>query len=223
MTLFLFIKFLLVKLYLGARQVFLLAKLHKENPNCKFYPGAKISNSLFGNFNVIFNDVLIDSCEIGDHTYIQKKSSIFNAKIGKFCSIASNVSIGPGRHKIDSVSTHPVFYLNETPLVKKYSKKDLFEVSELTVIGNDVWIGERVIVMDGVKIGTGAVIASGSIVTKDVPSYAIIGGVPAKLIRYRFSSEIINDLLKSEWWNLPESVLEKEYFKFIDINDFFKI
>ncbi|WP_317047887.1 CatB-related O-acetyltransferase [Cognataquiflexum aquatile] len=197
-----------------------IAKLQNENPNCRFYPGTKISNSVFGKYNVIFNDVLMDSCEIGDHTYIQKRSTIFNAKIGKFCSIASGVTIGPGSHKLDSISTHPIFYLNKTPLVKKFSKSDLYSVSKVTIIENDVWIGEKAIVMDGVKIGTGSVVASGAVVTKDVPPYAIVGGVPAKLIKYRFSDQIIDDLLQSEWWNMPEVELEKKFLSFINIDEF---
>ena len=76
-------------------------------------------------------------------------------------------------------------------------------------VGNDVWIGTKVIVMGGVTIGDGAVIGAGSIVTKDVPPYAIVAGVPAKIIRYRFSEEIVKELQNIKWWNLPEDILKE--------------
>lgn len=204
-----FFKRVLLNLYTSINEVLCLARLQKKHPSCAFYSGAKISNTVFGNYNIVFNDVLMDSCTIDDHTYIQKRTSLFNVDIGKFCSIASGVSIGPGVHKTDGVSTHPVFYLNNTPLIKKYSDKDLFIPSKRTLIGHDVWIGEKAIVLDGVIIGTGAIIAAGSVVTKDVAPYAIVGGVPAKQIKYRFEEREIDLLLKSEWWYYPEDWFEK--------------
>jgi acetyltransferase-like isoleucine patch superfamily enzyme len=208
-----FFKRVLLNLYISLNEVFSVARLQKKNPSCAFYSGSKIANTVFGNYNIVFNDVLMDSCAIGDHTYIQKRTTIFNADIGKFCSIASGVSIGPGVHKTDGVSTHPVFYLYNTPLIKKFSDKDLFIPSKRTTIGHDVWIGERAIVLDGVTIGTGAIIAAGAVVTKDVAPYAIVGGVPAKQIKFRFKESEIDSLLKSEWWNKSEKwLLENHLF-----------
>lgn len=220
MVILYFFRSIFFHLYLRIIEVYSIAKLQNENPNCRFYPGTKISNSVFSKYNVIFNDVLMDSCEIGDHTYIQKRSTIFNAKIGKFCSIASGVSIGPGIHKLDGISTHPVFYLNETPLIKKFSKEDLYEVSKQTIIGHDVWIGERAILMDGISVGTGAVIAAGAVVTKDVAPYSIVGGVPARHLKFRFEMEEILVLLKSEWWNYSDKWMEENYKSFNKIDDF---
>jgi acetyltransferase-like isoleucine patch superfamily enzyme len=165
----------------------------------------------------------MDNCKLGDHSYIQKNSSIFNAEIGKFCSIASNVSIGPGIHKTDGISTHPVFYLSNTPLVKKYSNRDVFESSKRTVIGHDVWIGEKSIVLDGVEIGTGAIIAAGSVVTKNVDPYAIVGGVPAKLLKFRFTENEIEAILYSEWWNQSDEWLQNNYLAFNNIKSFLNI
>lgn len=215
-----FFKRILLNLYIGFNETLSLARLQKKYPSCVFYSGARISNTMFGNFNVIFNDVLMDSCTIGDHTYIQKRSSLFNADFGKFCSIASGVSIGPGVHKTDGVSTHPVFYLKNTPLAKIYCDKDLFISSKRTSIGHDVWIGEKAIVLDGVTIGTGAIIAAGSVVTKDVAPYAIVGGVPAKQIKLRFIESEIDLLLKSKWWDNTEDWLEKNYNSFSNITEF---
>lgn len=215
-----FFKNIVRNFYISINEVISLSKLQKKYPNCEFYVGAKISNSVFGNYNIIFSDVLMDSCTIGDHTYVQKKATIFNTEIGKFCSIASGVSIGPGIHKMDGISTHPVFYLKNTPLKKKFSDKDLFESSKTTIVGHDVWIGERAILIDGISIGTGAIIAAGSVVTKDVEPYSIIGGIPAKHIKYRFEEREREVLLASEWWNLPEEWLISNYSLFSTTPEF---
>lgn len=220
MTILFFLKRVLLALYLGFKEMISLARLQNKYPNCIFYPRVKISNTIFGKYNVVFNDVLMDSCIIGDHTYIQKRTKIFNADIGKFCSIASGVSIGPGVHKTDGVSTHPVFYLNNTPLIKKFSDEDLFIPSKRTSIGHDVWIGEKAIVLDGVTIGTGAIIAAGAVVTKDVEPYAIYGGVPARQIKYRFEEREIDLLLKSQWWDYSEDWFKKNYKSFTNTTEY---
>lgn len=116
-------------------------------------------------------------------SYIYSKNSVVvNAIIGKFCSIAAGVNIGLGQHPVEYVSTHPSFYSVSQPIAKTYSGSDLFEPFKGRInIGHDVWIGQNVLVMDGLKIGTGAIIAAGAVVTKDVPPYAIVAGVPARL------------------------------------------
>jgi acetyltransferase-like isoleucine patch superfamily enzyme len=197
-----------------------LARYKKRYPNCDFYPGAIISDTEFQGYNVVFNDTIIDGCKLGAHTYVQKKATIFNAEIGKFCSIAAYVSIGPGIHKTDGISTHPVFYLQNTPLVKKYSDKDLFTSSKKTLIGNDVWIGERAIIVDGVSIGNGSIVAAGAVVTKDVLPYSIVGGVPAKILKMRFDENIASSVNASAWWDKSEEWLEKNYRTFADPEQF---
>lgn len=189
-------------------------KLQRRYPACQFYPGVVVDNSNFGGFNVLFKDVVVINCSLGAHTYIQKKSTIFNAEIGKYCSIASGVSIAPGLHKSEGASSHPSFYLKSTPLLKVYVEEDLFATSAKVIIGNDVWIGESSIIMDGIRIGDGAIIAAGAVVTKDVDDYAIVGGVPAKLIRYRFDIEIRTRLLEFKWWDKSEEWIENNSSKF---------
>ncbi|MFC4209934.1 CatB-related O-acetyltransferase [Pedobacter lithocola] len=217
-----FLKRLVQNLLSNVQDILNLYKFKKKHPSCEFLSGAKISNSLFGNHSIIFNDVIIDSCSIGDHTYIQKKSTIFNADIGKFCSIASQVSIGPGIHKVDGVSTHPAFYLRNTPLKKKFSDKDLFLPFKKTTIGHDVWIGERAILIDGISIGTGAIIAAGSVVTKDVEPYSVVGGVPAKHIKFRVGEDERELLLASKWWDFSDEWLSNNYILFGNVSEFLK-
>lgn len=146
--------------------------------------------------------------EIGMHSYMHSGELYMVSKIGRYCSIAERVIIGvdPAGHPLNWLSTHPF----------QYSKKYLSIESPLTyegewsdvVIGNDVWIGQEVIIMKGVKIGNGAVIGARSIVTQDIPDYAIAVGIPAKIIKYRFSEEIIKELKHYPWWQLPESSLK---------------
>jgi acetyltransferase-like isoleucine patch superfamily enzyme len=125
-----FIRGIFMFYYIKIFESYSLYKLQKANKTCRFYRGSSLSNVKFGKYNIVFSDVLMDNCKIGDHTYIQKRATIFNAEIGKFCSIASNVSVGPGIHKMDGISTHPAFYLHNTPLIRKFSSKDLFESSK---------------------------------------------------------------------------------------------
>jgi acetyltransferase-like isoleucine patch superfamily enzyme len=195
--------------------------LEKSYPSCQFHEGTDCLNSVLDGFNVLFQDVILVDSTLGEHTYIQKGSTICHAKIGKFCSIAANVTIGPGIHKIDSVSTHPAFYLKDTPLLKVFVKEDLFVPFKLTTIGHDVWIGINAVLIDGVTIGTGAIIASGAVVTKDVPPYAIVGGVPAKVLRFRFGQIEIEKLLLSQWWMNTDEVLNKESRNYLDVINFF--
>ncbi|NQX40296.1 transferase hexapeptide (six repeat-containing protein) [Pedobacter steynii] len=215
-----FVKRLLIDLLTYIKETYELSKLQQEYPTCEFYSGARISNTTFDQFNIINRNVTIDSCTIGSHTYVQKKSTIFNAEIGRFCSIASGVSIGPGIHKVDGVTTHPALYLKNTPLRKVYSKEDRFQSSKRTTIGHDVWIGERAIIIDGVNIGNGAIIAAGAVVTKNVEAYSIVGGVPSKFIRYRFDKEVASRINESEWWNNSEEWLEDNCLTFMDQEEF---
>jgi acetyltransferase-like isoleucine patch superfamily enzyme len=218
-----FIKLILIDFIQYFKWKFVEASYKVINLNSKFYKGSVLINSFLEGYNILFYNTQVINSSIGKHTYIQKSSTVVNAEVGKFCSIASFVSIGPGVHKIDGVTTHPAFYLKNTPLLLTFSDTDIFESSKRTIIGNDVWIGEKAIILDGVSIGNGAVIASGAVVHKDVPPYAIFGGVPAKLIRYRFSEEIILKLLQSEWWDWPESVLAEEFSSFADVKEFEKL
>ncbi len=151
----------------------------------------------------------VTKSKIGSYTYIHTDSTIAYAEIGKFCSIAQNTIIAQGEHPADFISTHPVFYSKNAPWNDKFSNEDIIEEHSSVIIGNDVWIGAGCYIKDGVKIGNGAIIASGSVVVKNVPDYAIVGGVPAKLIKYRFSEEIIKLLSDLKWWDYDIDILKK--------------
>ncbi len=133
-----------------------------------------------------------------------------NTTFGAFCSVGPESIIGGlGKHPTHFISTHPSFYSNLDQAGLTFTNQSRYAEFSQTTIENDVWIGTRAIVLDGIKIGNGAIIAAGAIVTKDVDPYAIVGGVPARLIKYRFLPETIDFLNRWEWWNLPTEILIK--------------
>lgn len=179
----------------------------------------------------------IDNCEIEEfvkisqHSYFYKSSvksytyfagfnSVMNSRIGKFCSIGDYSIIGAGNHPVDFISTSPIFYSPHAQCGVTFSDGTYFEEMKETTIGNDVWIGAYSMIMSGVKIGDGAIIATGSFVNRDVEPYAIVGGTPAKLIRKRFSTEEINQLLTLKWWDKSEQWLRDNFKSFHDKNEF---
>jgi len=198
-----------------------LIKLRGQYPTSNFYSGVCVDiDSKLGKFNVLFENVEVMSSSIGDHTYVQKNSIIINSEIGKFCSIAMGVCIGLGQHSVSYVSSHPAFYLVNNPLAKTFSDVDNFVTSKRTYIGHDVWIGRNAMVKDGVRIGTGAVIAAGAVVTKDIPEYSIVGGVPAAIIRYRFDEKTRAKLLATNWWDKSDLWLRRHVALFLDPQKF---
>lgn len=179
---------------------------------CIIHKGASVDkNSRLYKYNVLFPGARLIGSKLGDHSYMQENSTALQCDIGKFCSIASLAYLGLPQHKLREVSTHPSFYLSDTPLVKKYCSKSRFSITQRTVIGHDVWIGHGALIMAGVTIGSGAVIGAGAVVTRNIPAYAIAAGVAARIIRYRFGSSVRNRLLQSEWWNMPEAWLEEHH------------
>lgn len=160
-------------------------------------------------------------CKIGRYSYIGHDSVFQFSTVGRFCSVGPYVLCGLGRHPIETfASTCPIFYRNPAPCLTILEETTFDEEYIPVHIGNDVWIGARAIIVDGVRIGDGAVIAAGAVVTKDVPPYAIVAGVPAKIIRYRFAEDIIDKLLTIKWWDKDIEWLKSHIELFADIKKF---
>ena len=186
-------------------------------PQDKIYPRSNDRQTVY-----LKNVVTNENIEVGDYTIyndfvhdprgFQENNVLYHypingekLKIGKFCSIAcgSKFLFTSANHTMNSLSTYtfPIFFEEWDLDVKNITSA--WDNKGDIVIGNDVWIGYEAVILSGVKIGDGAVIGTRAVVTKDVPPYTIVGGVPARPIRKRFSDEIISELLRIQWWNWP--------------------
>ena len=199
-----------------------------RNKNVEFYWGTKFSGSdLHCEGYNVFGKHVIFKGEIGYGSYIGDNSNI-NATIGRYCSISSNVVTISGTHPSKQfVSTHPAFYSIKKQAGFTYVTDNLFQEDifvddnyRLATIGNDVWIGSNVLILPGIHIGDGSIIASGAVVTKDVLPYSIVGGVPAKVIRMRFNNDQIDYLKKYQWWNKDTKWLKDRVSLFSDVETF---
>ena len=219
---------LLKKIYLSFN------KYHLSNKKkVSFGPNSNYSrNTVFeGNNHLSTNSSLINSY-IGRASYVSTDCFIINTKIGKYSSIGPYLKCILGNHPTNTyVSTHPAFFSTRKQSGFTYVDEQGFDEfappiepgSNYTIeIGNDVWIGARVTLIDGVKIGNGAIVASGALVNKDVPAYTMVGGIPAKPIKKRFSDEQIRFLNNLEWWNRDEDWIKNNVEYFNDIESFIK-
>lgn len=188
----------------------------------------KISNLAFvsstntiSKFARINRFVKIKQSKVGKYTYIAANCDITNTTIGSFCSIADNCRIGTASHTLNNISTSPIFTLKNNATDTIWVKESIKHNNDVkpVIIGNDVWIATHVIIKDGITIGNGAIIGAGAVVVKDVPPYAVVGGVPAKVIKYRFEQPLIDKLLELQWWNASDEKLINNisYFQSEDI------
>lgn len=212
---------------------FLLKRRLQSTKNIHFGKNVFItmSNKYEGN-NVLNTNSIFERSMIGYGSYIGPQSIIRNTKIGRFTSIGPKLTCIFGNHPSTTfVSTHPAFFSTRKQAGFTFTKKQLFEEFESPIdkekrysiiIGNDVWIGENVSIMDGVNIGDGAIVAANALVTKDVPSYTIVGGLPAKFIKKRFSANHIAFLLDFKWWNKDITWIKNNAAQFTDIVEFHK-
>lgn len=150
----------------------------------------------------------LERAKVGKCTYIGTLTAAYDCSIGKFCSIARECYIGGANHPIDWVTTSPCFHIKNNATGVCYAENE-FEWNKKTIIGNDVWMGVRTIVVAGVTIHDGAVIGAGSVVTKDVGPYEIWAGNPARFIRKRFDNETIEKLQELKWWDYSDKELKQ--------------
>lgn len=205
----------------GARQSFYEA----HYPGVRFDWGAIADERCkFESPVTLLRSAQVYGCQIGRYTYISRNSEIENASIGRFCSIGPEVLIGLAAHPLGvNMSTSPLFYEARSRTSKLTFDDSLLFTSALftdehapVTLGHDVWIGARALIKGGVSIGNGAVIAAGAVVTRDVPSYAIVAGVPARILRYRFDDETIECLQQLRWWDQDLGWLRRHVSDFVD-------
>lgn len=197
------------RILLSAYRYFVLNKRYKKY-NVKIGFNTTVVNSQLGLSVFISSECSVVNTTIQNHSYLNRGTKINYTSMGAYCSIGSDVLIGVRKHPTDMISTHPSFYANNKGF-ETYADQMYCDELPSIQIGNDVWIGSNSTILGNVKIGDGAIVAYGSVVTKDIPPYAIVGGVPAKIIKYRFSEDIINSLLKIRWWDLNDYFFKKHF------------
>lgn len=192
-----------------------------ERPS--IHPWANIRDSAFGSWTAIGPRTSIAETEMGAYSYVVNDSNIIYSEIGKFCSIAAHVRINPGNHPAWRASQHHFQYRAANYQLGE-DETDFFawRRDHKVTIGHDVWIGHGATVLAGITIGTGSVIGAGAVVSKDVPPYMIVGGVPAKPIRRRFEPMIAAALEALAWWHWPHEKLRSSLddFRRLDIEAF---
>ena len=171
------------------------------------------------NFTTVENFFDMDQVEVGNKTYGGINAITcgkeYKLRIGHFCSIATGVCfVLQGEHRIDTISTYP-FHVQ----VMKDMATEALSRGDI-IVKDDVWIGENALIMSGVTLGQGCIVAAGAVVTKDVPPYAVVAGVPARVIRYRYEERHIQWLRKVAWWNKPVEWLERHWEVMTDFEQF---
>jgi len=181
---------------------------------------ARFVNCRFGNYNTLYEGAQLSSVSLGDFSYVGMNSRLANTEIGKFACVGPDAIMGLGKHPArEFVSMHPAFYSILKQAQITFVSEPCFEEFAPIRIGNDVWIGARVIILDGISVGNGAIVGAGAVLTKDVPAYAVVGGVPARVLRYRFQPDEIDFLEKLKWWDRDIVWLRENSGKFRSIQE----
>lgn len=195
----------------GLKQALLRARLRLRGRRIRLGSGARIDSfDEFEGHASLNPGAAVYGSRVGRWSYFGDHSLVIYSDVGAFCSVAPHVVIGGGIHPTASVTTSPLFYSAlRNPWGSFPGALSAADELPKTHVGNDVWIGYSAVVLPGVRVGDGAVIGAGAIVTRDVEPYAIVAGVPAKAIRSRFDPSDVEWLLGLSWWNWPDERLKE--------------
>ncbi|WP_208432524.1 chloramphenicol acetyltransferase [Bartonella taylorii] len=191
-------------------------RFHDSEP--RIHTTARLHGCKLGRYVEINERVVLRDVMVGDFSYFERNSEAIYSDIGRFCSIASHVCLNALEHPMERLSTHkityrPNEYFRYMPLDSSFRER---RCAKRVIVGHDVWIGHGAVIMPEVTIGHGAIIGANAVITKDVLPYTIVAGVPAKLLRMRFSNHVIQMLLEMAWWNWP---LDKIYSALPDMQN----
>jgi phosphonate metabolism protein (transferase hexapeptide repeat family) len=185
---------------------------------------ADVRDSELGAWTAVGPRTTIAESTLGDYSYVMNDGNIIYSEIGKFCSIAAFARINPGNHPLERPALHHFTYRSRSYQLADEDDRAFFEWRRTSkvVLGHDVWIGHGAVVLPGVNIGIGAAIGAGAVVRKDVPPFAVVAGVPAKVIRFRFDDAAQAGLLELAWWDWPREQLAAALpdFRALDVAEF---
>lgn len=184
-----------------------MARLSAEHPF--IHPECEITDSSFGAYVEIGKGSRVAHSYFGDYSYCDRYADIANAKIGKFCNIAAFARIGATDHPLHTAACHHFLYRSRDYWDDATNDEEFFahRKSRIASIGHDTWIGAGAMIKPEVRLGHGAVVAAGAVVTKDVAPYTIVAGTPAKPLRLRQPREIADRLIALAWWDWPHDAL----------------
>jgi phosphonate metabolism protein (transferase hexapeptide repeat family) len=194
------------------------------SPNPLIDPTASVSDSRLGIYTEVGARTKLLEVELGDYSYVVNDGDIAYASIGKFCSIAAMTRINPGNHPMQRASQSHFTYRASAYFPDERDEEELFawRRAQRVTIGHDVWIGHGAIVLPARRIGTGAVVAAGAVVTKDVAEYTIVAGNPARPVRERFPKAIAERLQQLAWWDWSHAQLHAALadFRSLSVEEF---